>query len=111
MKEYLFSYGTLQQTDVQHRLFGRTVSGRPDVLDGYKISAVEITDDKFLAQGDGKIQKTLVPTGTCGDFVRGTALELTHDELLIVDKYEPENYKRMAIRLESGTNAWVFIEK
>ena len=109
MNQFLFSYGTLQQPEVQKRLFGRTLSGRPDKLDGYKISTIKISDKDFVARGDGNIQKTLVPTGICGDFVEGIALELSEDELQIVAEYEPKSYKRMSVQLESGTKAWIYL--
>ena len=109
MSENLFSYGTLQKTETQKNLFGRTLEGKTDRLDGYMISEIEIRDEEFLAEGEEKIQKTLVPTGICGDFVEGTVLRLTEEELLIVDSYEPANYKRIAMHLESGLEAWIYL--
>jgi Gamma-glutamyl cyclotransferase, AIG2-like len=50
----------------------------------------------------------LVLVPSTDDFVEGTALELTTDELLTADKYEPENYQRIKIALESGKKAWIY---
>src|SRR5688500_3830955 len=47
MTEYLFSYGTLQQADVQTRLFGRLLQGEPDTLPGYRVVPIEIRDEAF----------------------------------------------------------------
>ena len=55
MSEYLFSYGTLQKEKVQIKLFGRTLRGCNDILCGYKLKRVEITDDDFLASGEESI--------------------------------------------------------
>jgi hypothetical protein len=44
MKEYLFSYGTLQKEKVQSDLFGRLLTGTKDILRGYKTSSIKITD-------------------------------------------------------------------
>ncbi len=108
MKEYLFSYGTLQKEKVQKDLFGRIVAGSADVLKGYKLSTIEITDETFLSQGEGKYQKTVVISDSENDVVDGTALEITGGELLIADKYEPGNYKRIKVMLASGKEAWLY---
>ena len=108
MKEYLFSYGTLQKEKVQLDLFGRILKGSNDVLSGYKVLTIEITDEIFLSRGEGKYQKTLVISGA-NEMVNGTALEITGAELLVADKYEPENYKRINVTLESGKKAWIYV--
>jgi hypothetical protein len=84
MKEYLFSYGTLQQENVQLELFGRVLAGSADVLRGYRASTIEITDETFLSKGDGKYQKTVIIS--VNDIIDGTALEITDEELLLADK-------------------------
>ena len=40
----LFSYGTLQQSDVQLATFGRRLVGKPDALLGFEPSPVAIRD-------------------------------------------------------------------
>jgi Gamma-glutamyl cyclotransferase, AIG2-like len=108
MAEYLFSYGTLQKEKTQFNLFGRLLKGFKDVLTGYKLSPIEITDEKFLAKGEGKNQLTVIATNNPADRIEGTALEVTKEELLFADKYEPANYKRMKVLLQSGTEAWIY---
>jgi hypothetical protein len=108
MKEYLFSYGTLQKEKIQLDLFGRILEGSSDVLRGYKVSTIEITDGTFLSKGEGKYQKTLILSDD-NHAVNGTALEITEGELLVADKYEPENYKRINVVLESGKKAWIYV--
>jgi len=107
MHEYLFSYGTLQKERIQVTLFGRILVGSADVLRGYKVATIEITDEAFLAMGEGNYQKTLVASSD-NDIVSGTVLEITAEELLIADGYEPANYKRIIVMLESGKKAWVY---
>jgi len=87
MKEYLFSYGTLQNEKVQIDLFGRSLAGSADVLRGYKVSIIEITDETFLSKDEAKYQKTLMISANENDIVRGIVFEITGDELLIVDGY------------------------
>ena len=108
MKEYLFSYGTLQDGKVQLDLFGRILEGSYDILRGYKVSIIEIKDETFLSRSQEKFQKTLV-ISEGDDVVNGTALELTEAELLVADKYEPENYERIKVALESGKKAWIYV--
>src|ERR1700759_4932618 len=109
MTEYLFSYGTLQKEKVQIDLFGRKLNSSNDALPGYKIATIEIKDETFLAKGEDKYQKTLTSSKDKNDRIKGTVLELTEDELLTADKYEPDNYKRIKVVLESGKEAWIYI--
>ena len=109
LKEYLFSYGTLQKEKTQIQLFGRKLAGAPDTLQGYKIASIEIKDLSFLSKGEDKFQKTLVPSHSNNDLIKGTALELTTEEIFLADKYEPANYKRIKVKLESGKKAWAYI--
>jgi gamma-glutamylcyclotransferase (GGCT)/AIG2-like uncharacterized protein YtfP len=109
MTEYLFSYGTLQQEKTQLELFGRKFHGTSDVLKGYKVATIEIKDETFLARGEERFQKTLVNTTDRNDSIEGTVFEITHEELLLSDKYEPNNYKRIKVTLESGKEAWIYI--
>lgn len=108
MTEYLFSYGTLQKEKTQLALFGRILQGSADILSGYQIATIEITDESFLSKGEEKFQRTLILTKDKNDTIKGTALEVTKEELLIADKYEPENYKRIKVQLESGKEAWIY---
>jgi len=108
MREYLFSYGTLQKDEVQIKLFRRLLSGAKDVLRGWKVSSIEITDESFLAKGEEKYQLTIISSNNETGFIEGTAFEISTEELLLADKYEPDNYKRIEVELESGKNAWIY---
>lgn len=105
--ENLFSYGTLQRPDVQLKLFGRLLAGAKDVLAGYKFASIEITDEMFLARGEAKNQVTLVESKD--GFVDGTVFEVSREELLLTDSYEPENYRRIKVALASGREAWIYL--
>ena len=109
MKELLFSYGTLQKEKVQMELFRRLLQGTKDVLEGYKISSIEIKDDAFLSKGEDKYQQTLILLNNKLDKTEGTVFEISEDELLLADKYEPDNYKRIQVALRSGKQAWIYI--
>src|SRR5215210_6477370 len=109
MKQLLFSYGTLQREEVQISIFGRVLAGIKDVLRGYKIETIEIRDEVFLSRGEEKQQRTLVASGNGLDFIAGTVLELTEEELLLADQYEPDNYSRVEVILASGKGAWIYV--
>ena len=109
MNELLFSYGTLQKEKTQKELFGRILQGSADTLKGYKVSPIEIKDEKFLAKGEQKNQLTAIVSTNEKDNIKGTALELTKEELLLADKYEPDGFTRIKIVLESGKQAWIYI--
>ena len=109
MYEYLFSYGTLQKEKVQLDLFGRVLKGSGDILKGYKTSMIEITDETFLAKGDGKYQQIATKTNDLNDSIEGTVFEVSAEELLHADKYEPDNYKRLQVALASGKKAWIYM--
>ena len=109
MTEYLFSYGTLQKEKTQIALFGRPLHGSADTLRGYRIATIEITDEVFLSKGEEKSQRTLILTNNKNDTIKGTVLEVTNEELAVADAYEPANYKRINVQLESGKHAWIYV--
>ena len=109
MYENLFSYGTLQKQSVQLKLFGRVLNGSEDILRGYKLSSIEINDESFLSKGEENIQLTVIPSLDKNDHIEGTVLEISENELLLADNYEPDNYKRFEVELESGRKAWIYV--
>lgn len=88
--------------------FGRLLKGAPDALPGWKREMVEITDPDVLAKSAARFHPIVVP-GETSDEVAGMAFEITHDELAAADRYEVADYKRIAARLKSGIEAWVYV--
>ena len=109
MPEYIFSYGTLRESRVQNELFGRRLTGNGDTLAGHRLKDIEIGDPDFLASGEDVRQQTLVATNNIADTVEGTVFEITYEELLLVDEYEPAEYRRRELTLASGTVAWIYL--
>ncbi len=106
---WLFSYGTLQQEDVQLATFGRRLEGRADALPGYATSLLEITDPDVV-KTSGKTHHLMArPTGNPADEVPGVVLRITAAELAAADTYEVSDYRRVAVRLKSGLEAWVYV--
>jgi len=106
----LFSYGTLQQEDVQLCTFARKLVGEADALVGFEQSMVEI-DDPEVVRTSGKTHHPIVRhTGLPADLVPGTVFEITEEELGRADDYEVEAYKRVLAGLASGKSAWVYVD-
>src|ERR1043165_2756721 len=104
----LFSYGTLQQPDVQRSTFGRLLDGHADELLGFVEDVFTIDDPAFVATS-GKARHAIVRyTGNDADRVRGTVFEVSDGELALSDNYEPAGYLRVSALLASGKRAWVY---
>jgi gamma-glutamylcyclotransferase (GGCT)/AIG2-like uncharacterized protein YtfP len=106
----LFSYGTLQQENVQQTLFGRTLAGMPDALPGYASRMLEIVDPEVLATSGERFHPVVMETGNPGDSVAGTVFAITDAELEAADRYEVSDYRRVSVTLVSGAEAWVYVK-
>lgn len=105
----LFSYGTLQLPDVQLTHFGRPVASVPDTLPAHRADWVTITDPAVVAVSGTDRHPIVHHTGNPTDSVDGAVLTLTTQELAAADTYEVDDYRRHHVRLNSGTEAWVYL--
>ena len=110
MSESIFSFGTLQLPAVQQSLFGRAVPTTPDTLAGWSVGEVRILDPEVIATSGKEIHPALLPA-TPDDVVEGAILEVTEEELAAADYYERVSYRRVAVTLQSGRDAWVYVLK
>jgi Gamma-glutamyl cyclotransferase, AIG2-like len=108
--EYLFSYGTLQQEEVQQATFGRTLSGKPDVLAGYALIHLTIKDTAVIETSGSASHPIIQKTGNKSDTVMGTLFEVTPNELTSADFYEVDDYRRVSVVLASGLTTWVYVD-
>lgn len=95
-----FSYGTLQQPEVQDAVLGRRVDGWADHLDGYRLDWITITDPEVVRLSGSDTHPVLVvdPAGS----VDGTAWNLRGSDVAATDGYEVDEYGRVSVRLRSG---------
>src|SRR5262245_23154268 len=106
----LFSYGTLQQAEVQLSTFGRRVHGELDELTGFEESLVEIEDAAVVATS-GRTHHPIVKwSGGRERRVRGMVFEISDEELARADRYEVASYRRVTAALASGRLAWVYVD-
>jgi len=104
----LFSYGTLQQPDVQLATFGRLLEGRPDALPGFALAPLAITDPEVVAISGAAIHTIASWTGDPADLISGVVFSVTPTELDAADAYEV-SAARIEVRLASGNKAFVYV--
>jgi hypothetical protein len=107
--QLLFSYGTLQNPDVQLDTFGRRLAAEDDVLPGYTVDYAEIEDTRVVDLSGMSVHPIVRATGSPLDKVVGKALWVTDDELDAADEYEVALYRRVSVVLASGRPAWVYV--
>ena len=105
----LFSYGSLRHEAVQRAAFGRLLRGDPDALPAFESARVPIDDPRVVADTGETHYANVVFNGREDSRVDGVAFEITDAELEAADRYEaPAGYVRIAARLASGREAWVY---
>ena len=108
---WLFSYGTLRQSEVQLATFGRLLEGRDDVLEGYALSMIEITDPEVIAISGSNRHPLVRRTGEPDDRVEGVAFRVSAAEIAAADAYETSEYVRVTLTLASGLEASVYLNR
>ena len=106
--ENLFSYGTLQLESVQLATFGRRLTGKPDVLVGYKLGLIEIKDEDVVSTSGVTHHKIVIYSGNPADVVPGVLYQLSEAELANADDYETADYTRVWVAFQSGDEGWVY---
>ena len=96
----LFTYGTLQDPQVQHYVFGRVLKGKQDILTHFRWFENAIYGRYPLVKFSGNSE----------DFVDGMVYKVSEDDLAKCDVYETSAYKRKLFQLNSGIEAYVYIE-
>ena len=87
---------------MQQSLFGRAVPTAADVLPGFRIDVVVITDPAVIATS-GSDRHPVLRRGGDGDSVDGACLELSPAELAAADEYEVDDYVRVPVTLATVT--------
>ena len=105
----LFSYGTLQQREVQQSTYGRLLTGTRDALIGYALEPLAITDPEVVRLSGKAVHMIARFTGNRADRIAGLCFHLTDDELAATDRYEVDAYGRVEADLESGLRAFVYV--
>jgi len=107
---FLFSYGTLQQANVQQTTFGRLLVGEKDILPCYQVGEVLIQDEHVLHTSGKAYHPILMYKGDANDQVIGTVFEISDKELLQADSYEVDAYVRRSATVLSGKTVWIYAD-
>jgi len=105
----IFSYGTLQQRDVQRATYGRLLVGTRDALIGYRLEPLEIDDPDVVRLSGKSVHMIARYSGDASDRIKGTCLHLSDEELAATDRYEVSMYSRSEVELQSGARAFVYV--
>lgn len=105
----LFSYGTLQLPDVQRATYGRLLDGRPDILPGYILAPLAISDPDVVRISGAAVHTIARRTGSPADLIPGVVFRITPAELEATDGYEVDAYARVPVKLASGVEAQVYV--
>jgi len=107
----LFSYGTLQQREVQLATYGRGLEGTPDTLPGYRLASLIISDPLVVELSGKPAHMIARASGAADDRIEGVVFEVSEAELAATDRYEVDVYARAEVTLESGRVAWAYVGK
>tara|TARA_R110000868_G_scaffold158589_4_gene386812 strand:+ start:11553 stop:11864 length:312 start_codon:yes stop_codon:yes gene_type:complete len=99
IKNYLFSYGSLQDEKIQLALYNRTLIGSKDKLIGYRRAKEKIASRYPI----------IFETNKPKDSIVGMVFHISDKELIETDTYEGDFYQRVKIILESGLTAWCYV--
>ena len=102
-------YGTLAEPDVQRQVIGRQIAGQPDALRGWTLGTL----GPFSDGASYPILRSLARTSDAANAapVEGHVLTVRTTDLPALDEYEGVEYRRIQVRLESGVEAWVYVER
>lgn len=93
----IFVYGTLREPDVQMKVIGRMIRGIKDSLLGYKKTTIE-----------NNVYPIIEECLDANEEISGLVLDVNEDELIKLDEYEIDFYRRKEVVLKSGITAWVY---
>jgi hypothetical protein len=88
----------------------RAASSEGDVLPGYALSPLPITDPGVIATSGTALHTIARETGDQLDEVPGIVFRITQSELAAADAYEVADCKRVTVRLGSGLDAFVYMD-
>jgi hypothetical protein len=94
----LFTYGELQRSDVQIKILGKEIPGIVDSISNWKVL-------NEFEDGATYFQLASQPSGV----VFGKILELTDEQIEILDKYE-KAYFRYTLKTDGGVEVNTYIK-
>ena len=105
----LFSYGTLQLPQVQLATYGRLLESEPDILVGYRLEPLPISDAHVVRLSGKAVHMIARRSDDPRDEIKGVTLVVSESELVASDAYEADVYTRVLETLASGRDAYVYV--
>ncbi|MBT5993140.1 MAG: gamma-glutamylcyclotransferase [Thaumarchaeota archaeon] len=97
----VFVYGTLANSEIRMSILNRDVPAIPSTLVGYDGSKkITIENESYFAAEKNTQSVT-----------KGFVIELTAEEVLKLDVYETDAYKKREVTLVGGMKALVYLNK
>ena len=95
----IFVYGTLLDDTVRGRVLGKDVKGKEDTLEDYIVDmhSVLTSYPTIIKQDRGS--------------VNGMYFDVDMEDIKKLDRYESEYYKKIEVKLKSGTKSLVYTEQ
>jgi gamma-glutamylcyclotransferase (GGCT)/AIG2-like uncharacterized protein YtfP len=98
--EKLFIYGTLRNKDIRQKITGRDIlSAGQAKLEGYLLSKILIGETEY---------PIICNSPNANEWVEGEIIEVSKPELLLLDGYEGEEYRRIKVKLQNGMSVWAY---
>ena len=99
MKSYLFVYGTLTDAQIREKILGYHAPLYPARLSGFRMSTIWIAGTEY---------PILIEDVERGEVIQGGYFMLNPEDVLKMDAYESDAYRRKRVKLENGIHAWVY---
>ena len=97
----VFVYGTLADSKIRKSILNRDVPAVPSALVGYDGSKIITIENESYFAAEKNPEST----------TKGFVIELTAEEVLKLDAYETDAYKKREVTLVDGTKALVYLNK
>ena len=94
----IFVYGTLLDDTVRGRVLGKDIKGTQDVLEDYIMDTHSVLTS----------YPTIIPLDK--GYVNGMYFDVNEEDIKKLDRYESQYYKKIDIKLKSGTKSLVYTE-
>ncbi len=107
--QLVFSYGALQNEELQRSVLGRVFPSEAAILPGFHADYAEMADPRFAELTGTSIHAVLRRTDDPRDKVIGKVFRLTEDELDAADQFQVLMFRREQVVLEGGRTAWVYL--
>ena len=95
---FIFVYGTLMDDSVRTNVLGKNITGKNDSLSNFRLKKHSVlTSYPVVEKNDG-------------NNVTGIVFEVDNNDLINLDRYESNYYRREIVTLDSGVNSMVYVE-